>query len=80
MQNLFDYRIYTALFSFIATIGMSFVAISNHMKSVGLEEELVRVYSDKFMLERDLLESNRQNETSNEIILQLQSIIQNSKK
>lgn len=80
MQRLFDYRIYTALGSFIITLGMSVTALSNHVKSLDLESQLVTVYSDKFMLEIELLESIRKNEASDSTILQLQSIIANSKK
>jgi hypothetical protein len=80
MQRLFDYRIYTALGSFIITLGMSVTALNNHVKSLDLESQLVTVYSDKFMLEIELLESIRKNEASDSTILQLQSIIANSKK
>lgn len=80
MQRLFDYRIYTALASFLITVGMSLTALGNHMKAIRLEDELVRVYSDKFTLERDLHESSQRNATSEEIIFQLKSIIAGSKK
>lgn len=61
MQNFFDYRIYTTLLSFIVAIGMSLTALSNHMKILKLEDELLAVYSDKFMLETELLEISRIN-------------------
>ena len=80
MQRFFDYRIYVALASLSITLGMSLVALGNHMKAIKLEDELVRVYSDKFTLEKDLHESSRKNAISEEMIFQLQSAIAGSKK